>query len=134
MAETILGELVPMGGGDSIPLTRDTITIGRRRSNDICLDFSNVSGQHCEFQFRGGAWSIRDLNSSNGIKVNGERVQQRRLKPGDVINISKHVFKIQYQMTKNIENLSDDLDDEDNVFNQSLLQKAGLAKNKDGNQ
>ena len=42
------GELVPVGGGDNIPLLRASLTIGRRESCDIVLRFSNVSGQHCQ--------------------------------------------------------------------------------------
>src|SRR5580765_1053949 len=49
-----LGELVPIGGGDAITLIRPLMTIGRRESNDICLKFANVSGQHCELAFKKG--------------------------------------------------------------------------------
>ncbi|MSU77322.1 MAG: FHA domain-containing protein [Gemmataceae bacterium] len=42
------GALIPKGGGDNIPLTRSPLTIGRRDSCDICLQFSNISGKHCE--------------------------------------------------------------------------------------
>src|SRR5690349_11165288 len=48
------GELVPVGGGDSIPLLRETLTIGRRDSCDIPLRFPNVSGIHCQLNFHDG--------------------------------------------------------------------------------
>src|SRR6266446_5840020 len=64
------GELVPVGGGDSIPLIRETLTLGRRESCDICLRVPNVSGLHCELSFRDGVWWLRDLGSTNGVKVN----------------------------------------------------------------
>jgi pSer/pThr/pTyr-binding forkhead associated (FHA) protein len=135
MAEKVLGELVPVGGGNAIPLTRETMTVGRRRTNDICLDFANVSGQHCEFSFKGGAWVVRDLHSQNGTKVNGERVVQRTLKPGDLIGISKQEFKIQYEVTNDAMIVADilqqEVEAEDNTFSKSLLEKAGLARSKD---
>lgn len=126
-----LGELVPVGGGDAIPLLREVMTVGRRKTNDICLDFANVSGQHCEFTFKNGVWTVRDLRSQNGTKVNGERVQQRLLKPGDLLNISKHEFRIEYHLTAEaadfIDNSSEAVED---VFAQSLMEKAGLSKPK----
>src|SRR3954467_15621270 len=65
------GELVPLGGGDNIPLLREHLTMGRRESCDICMRFPSVSGVHCELRFKEGYWYIKDLNSTNGIKVNG---------------------------------------------------------------
>ena len=69
------GELQPAGGGDAIPLIREVLTIGRRDSCDIPLRFPNISGIHAQLQFRNGYWYIRDLNSTNGVKVQGIRIQ-----------------------------------------------------------
>src|SRR5262245_53444014 len=67
MSVSVNGELVPVGGGDNIPLIRETLTIGRRESCDIRLPFPNLSQLHCELSFKDGYWYIRDLNSTNGI-------------------------------------------------------------------
>jgi pSer/pThr/pTyr-binding forkhead associated (FHA) protein len=74
------GELLPVGGGDPIPLLKTTLVIGRRESADIVLRFPNVSGSHCELCVVEGYWFIKDLGSSNGTKVNGSRIstQARR--------------------------------------------------------
>ncbi len=124
-----LGELKPVGGGDPIPLIRETITIGRRESCDVCLQFANVSGQHCQLSFNEGLWIIRDLDSKNGVKVNGVRVQKKVLHPNDVISIAKKKFTIDYvpPVNKRIDEL---MEDEEDVFDQSLLQRAGLEKRK----
>jgi pSer/pThr/pTyr-binding forkhead associated (FHA) protein len=123
------GSLVPVGGGDVIPLIRDTLTVGRRDSCDIPLPFPNVSGLHCELQFKDGVWSIRDMGSTNGIKVNGSRVQKKVLHPGDTITIGKRNFTIEYSLTIGKQALAEMLEDEaDNLTEMSLLQKAGLAK------
>ena len=71
------GALIPVGGGDNIPLIKDRITIGRRESCDVCLRFPNISGQHVELTFEDDCWRVRDLGSTNGIKINGVRVQER---------------------------------------------------------
>lgn len=92
----MLGELVPRGGGDSIPLLKSRLLIGRRDSCDICLQFSNVSSRHCELEFLNGYWQVRDLGSANGTKVNGVRVEQKFLFPGDELGVAKHFYTIQY--------------------------------------
>ncbi len=131
MSNPIHGELVPVGGGDAIPLIRDVMTVGRRKSNDICLEFANVSSQHCEFTFKAGVWYVRDMRSQNGTKVNGERVAQRLVKPGDLIGISSHQFKIEYQLSASAQIVAEEAAQAtEDVFAQSLMEKAGLAKPK----
>jgi adenylate cyclase len=119
------GELVPVGGGDPIPLIRETLVIGRRESCDVCLHYPNVSSKHCELTFKDGYWYIRDLNSTNGIKVNGMRVQQKLLHPKDEISIAKRKFIIDYQLTGGKRALEEI---EEDVLGQSLLEKAGLER------
>jgi pSer/pThr/pTyr-binding forkhead associated (FHA) protein len=125
-----VGELVPVGGGDPIPLHRGVLTIGRRETCDISLRFPNISGLHCELAYKdAGFWQVRDLGSTNGIKVNGERVLNRPLRPGDEIAIAKRKYKIQYNLTPSAEAAIEAvLSEDENVFSQSLLEKAGLAK------
>jgi adenylate cyclase len=132
MAAGQLGELVPVGGGDAIPLVGDVMTIGRRESCDICLKFQNISGTHCELSLRNGVWHLRDLNSTNGVKVNGERTLRRPLRPGDEIDIAKHKYIIQYQIGAEVKLDEVFAEQEENVFGQSLMEKAGLQKPKDG--
>src|SRR5207248_10246540 len=128
MTDVVNGELVPVGGGDAIPLLRPVMSIGRRESCDVCLQFPNISGMHCELFFRDGYWSIRDLNSTNGVKVNGVRVQGRPLKPGDEIAIAKRRFTIQYALTSEAQHeLEALLTEDENIFGKSLLEKAGLS-------
>ena len=76
------GELIPLGGGDPIPLLKKTLLVGRRESCDIVLRFPNVSAHHCQLFLNGGYWYVHDLKSRNGVKVNGNRVSEKRLDPG----------------------------------------------------
>jgi adenylate cyclase len=131
-----LGELVPVGGGDPIPLIRNVMTVGRRKSNDICLDFANISGNHCEFTFKPeGFWTVRDRGSQNGIKINNEKIlstDPRALRPGDAIAIANHRFTIEYHIEEGArEALHAMLDQGEDIMSQSLLEKAGLAKSRD---
>src|ERR671934_413320 len=120
------GELIPVGGGDPIPLIRESLTIGRRESCDIPMRFPNISGIHCELNFRNGYWYIRDRNSTNGIKVNNVRVQEKLLHPRDEISIGKRRYTIQYELPADQRAL-EEVQEED-IMSQSLLEKAGLEK------
>lgn len=119
----MLGELIPCGGGDPIPLLQPALVIGRRDRCDITLAFPNISSQHCELVFKNGYWEIRDLNSRNGIKVNDERCDSKWLMPGDVVSIAKHRYEIHYKPDP-----SAPPPVEENAFEMSLMEKAGLAK------
>jgi adenylate cyclase len=130
MSEGHFGELVPVGGGDAIPLVSEVMTIGRRPSCDIRLNFQNISGTHCELALRHGVWHIRDLNSTNGVKVQGERTLRRPLRPGDEISIAGHKYVIQYRLAPNTKLEEIFAEEEENPFGQSLMEKAGLEKPK----
>jgi adenylate cyclase len=125
------GELIPVGGGDNIPLIRNKLVIGRRESSDICLRFPNISGRHCELSYQDGYWLIRDLDSQNGVKVNGVKVKQKALRNGDKISIATRDYTIEYTMRAGQNTLDEILEEEeDNIMQQSLLERAGLAKPK----
>lgn len=67
--------------------------IGRNRDNDIVIDNVGVSGNHAEIIKNGDKYTIYDLNSTNGVYVNGERVSDKELKLGDEIGIFKHKLR-----------------------------------------
>jgi adenylate cyclase len=120
----MFGQLIPLGGGDSIPLMKEKLLVGRRESScDICLDFPNVSAHHCELEMVNGYWHVHDLNSRNGTKVNGERVVERFLQPGDTLVIAKHRFEVHYTPDP-----SQPPPEERDPFAIGLLEKAGLAR------
>ena len=92
----MLGELVPVGGGDPIPLLKRKLLVGRREGCDITLRFANVSAHHCQLSLEHGYWFVKDLNSRNGTKVNGTRVTRKRIDPGDSIGFAKHKYTMNY--------------------------------------
>ncbi len=79
---------VTVGGSDDrIPLTGDRILAGRLSSCDITLSDANVSREHAAFVREGAGWAIQDLDSTNGIYLNDERVDYARLRDGDVVSL-----------------------------------------------
>jgi adenylate cyclase len=124
------GELIPLGGGDPIPLLKKNLMVGRRESCDIVLRFSNVSAHHCQLVCNGGYWYVKDLKSRNGVKVNGVRVTEKRLDPGDELAIAKHRYDVRYS-PYDLGAVGPPPDEGANdVMKQSLLERAGLEFNK----
>lgn len=124
----MFGELHPVGGGDPIPLLKKNLLVGRRESCDIVLRFSNVSAHHCELNVNEGFWYVRDLNSRNGVKVNGNRVtEEKRIDSGDVLWIAKHGYEVNYSSV-DLGAVGPPPPDvsEAVIFSQSLLERAGL--------
>jgi pSer/pThr/pTyr-binding forkhead associated (FHA) protein len=87
-----------------------------------------VSGKHCELTFKDGFWVVRDLDSTNGTKVNALRVSKKVLRAGDFLTIGKRKFKIQYQESGQASKLDEYENEMEEAMNMSLLEKAGLAK------
>ncbi len=127
----VMGELVPVGGGDPIPLIREKMLVGRRDSCDIVLKFPNISGKHCEFYLVSGYWFVRDLDSSNGVKVGGKRVKDKRIDPGTLVAIAKHQFTLVYSPENNGAMGMPPPDPEDEpLMARGLLERAGLERRK----
>jgi soluble lytic murein transglycosylase-like protein len=78
--------------GSLYEIQREVTRIGRAPENDISIsgpDALVVSGQHAEIRSEDGQWRIRDLESTNGTFVNGERVTEAPLEPSSVIQLGK---------------------------------------------
>ena len=78
-------ELIPLGGGAAVPINRSRFLIGRGAMCDLQVKDNSVSTRHCELVFEIDGWVLNDLNSRNGVRVNGDVIKSRRLNPGDVI-------------------------------------------------
>jgi hypothetical protein len=74
-----------VGAGKRTMLSGSRVLIGRSRDCDVQIDDPNVSRRHAEIRRDGDAWVIADLGSTNGVKVNGGRVAEAELHPGDEI-------------------------------------------------
>ena len=74
-------------------LAEGEVTIGRQPSNHLCIGDVSVSRFHCVIKAEDGRYQIKDLKSHNGTLVNGNKVSECFLKPGDQIGIGDTVFE-----------------------------------------
>jgi adenylate cyclase len=101
------------------------LVIGRHPACDVCLQFPSVSGKHCKLNFQEGHWFVEDLHSRNGTWVDGLRCQKKCLLPQSVLGLARYRFTMHYTPTGPLPPPETDSED---IFAQSLLEKAGLAK------
>lgn len=87
--------LIALNGDQVIkyPLYKKIVTIGRGAFNDIQIRTQFVSRSHARILTDSSGAIIEDMNSKNGVTVNGQNVQLRRLKNGDVVDVGKIHFK-----------------------------------------
>ena len=79
----------------SFSLPRDVTVMGRREDCDLRIPLGEVSRKHARLIVDGETLKVEDLGSSNGTFVNGQRVQESQINPGDVIQIGPVLFVVQ---------------------------------------
>jgi predicted component of type VI protein secretion system len=87
--------LVALDEGPDIPLDRTMVVVGRHPQCDARLDSLRVSRHHCCMTQDHGEVVVRDLGSTNGIRINGQRVEMGRLRPGDELSIAHIRFRLE---------------------------------------
>ena len=80
--------------GKTYPL-RGTTTIGRHSECDICVNSDGISRKHAQIAEHPDGLIVKDLNSSNGTYVNGEKIEEQVLKFGDEIRLDNIRFLVQ---------------------------------------
>jgi cell division protein FtsW (lipid II flippase) len=87
-SETVWGYL-DMADGTRKPLNHWENSIGRSKLSDVVVDFAFASRSHAVLTFQSGVWTISDLSSKGGVRVNGEKIENSgTVMFGDVISLS----------------------------------------------
>jgi len=76
-------------------LNVERTTVGRVEDNLFQIAEASVSSHHCEIQVRGSEILIRDLNSTNGTFINGEKITESFLKPGQTLRLGNVELKLE---------------------------------------
>ena len=87
--------LVALDEGPDIILDRAMVVVGRHPSCDTRLDSLRVSRHHCCMTHESGDVMVRDLGSTNGIRINGQRVEIGRVRPGDELSIAHIRYRLE---------------------------------------
>jgi hypothetical protein len=80
-------EYVLSWDGGRYVIERRAVVLGRSRDCDIVLDDRSVSRRHAELVRHGDGFLLRDLDSTNGSSVNGKRIREAAVEPGDAITV-----------------------------------------------
>src|SRR5437660_4392492 len=91
-----LAQLVPLDGGAPIDLHKDLTLVGRKEDCDLCLAHKSVSKMHCVIVKTDGLLLLRDLGSTNGTRVNGQRVRRAALLPNDQLAIASYKYRVEF--------------------------------------
>ena len=87
--------LVALDEGPDITLDRGMVVVGRHPNCDTRLDSLRVSRHHCCMTQESGEVVVRDLGSTNGIRINGQRVEIGRLRAGDELSIAHIRYRLE---------------------------------------
>lgn len=88
--------LVSTDGGPTIDLIKDLTLIGRDEDCDVRLEHKSVSKLHCILVMSDGMILLRDLGSTNGTRVNGQKVRRAALLPNDSLAVANLKYQVKY--------------------------------------
>jgi len=89
--------LVALTDGPDIPLSKPIILIGRHQECDIQIPSRKISRRHCCIAQVSKHLVVRDLGSTNGIRINGVRVQEGRLRVDDELTLGNSRYKVRWE-------------------------------------
>jgi hypothetical protein len=81
--------------GERVALAKRVTSLGRSRERDVVVPDPNVSRQHCEIRHVGYDYFLIDLDSTNGVSVNGRPVTRHALADGDVITMGATEIRVE---------------------------------------
>src|SRR5262249_62274514 len=87
--------LVGLDGHADIALDRAVLMVGRHRWCDVRIASPRVSRRHCCMALVRDGVLVRDLGSTNGTRINGQRVEEGVLRPGDELSIAHYRYQLE---------------------------------------
>jgi predicted component of type VI protein secretion system len=89
-------QLVAVSDGPNIPLDKPIVLIGRHQECDIQIPSRKISRRHCCLAQVYNYLVVRDLGSTNGVRINGTRSMEGTLQPGDEVTIGNLTYRVQW--------------------------------------
>src|SRR3954469_23449460 len=91
--------LKALSEGPDLILNKPVLLLGRHEECDVQLHSSKVSRRHCIIAFLDDRVLIRDLGSTNGVRINGETVTEAPIKDGDELAIGNFCYRVKMDST-----------------------------------
>ncbi len=88
--------LVPVAGGPAVEIAAELCLVGRQPDCDLHLDDKTVSKIHCALARFGRTLMLRDLGSTNGCRVNGQKSQRGTLRANDLLTVAGFDFRLHF--------------------------------------
>ena len=88
--------------GSEVELEKSRVTLGRGASSDVVLDHASISSEHAALELFDGGYRLRDLGSTNGMRVNGAAVSVADLKHGDRFELGALAFRYVVEERENV--------------------------------
>jgi pSer/pThr/pTyr-binding forkhead associated (FHA) protein len=86
--------LLSLTDGPSILIDKPILLFGRHEECDVQLNSKKVSRRHCIVAHINDYFIVRDLGSTNGVRINGERVAEGKLRPGDELQVGNFKYQL----------------------------------------
>jgi len=80
-------------GGSEVELEKARVTLGRGAGCDVVLEHASISHEHAALELFDGGFRVRDLGSTNGVRVNGAKLSVADLKHGDRLELGSLAFR-----------------------------------------
>lgn len=91
----MIAKLIPVNGSPPYVIVREVTLVGRTGTDcDLAIESASISKLHCAIARTDGLLFVRDLGSTNGTKVNGQRVTRGALLPGDELTFANVRYKV----------------------------------------
>ena len=109
----MIAKLIPLDGSPPLLIIREVTLVGRKGGEcDIALEHPSISKLHCAVLVADGLLVVRDLGSTNGTRVNGQRVRRGTLLPNDHLALAKFQYQFRVDDTPDLPAAIKDLVDD----------------------
>ncbi len=79
VTQSLINAVLVLNGGERVVLEGDSLKIGRQATCRVVFNDSNVSREHAQMRRTADGWKVLDLNSTNGVKINGQKIVAEQL-------------------------------------------------------
>src|SRR3954447_26113499 len=90
-------QLVSLNDGPHILLDKPILLLGRHPECDVQIESRKISRRHCCIAQVSDYLVVRDLGSTNGVRINGTRVMEGRLSPGDEVTVGTFRYRVVWE-------------------------------------